>query len=83
MFEGGGALGWNVLAAFVDVRLDHDAGDMAFASRELRADVREDLRLIHVVFLRVPIYSPGRGRSDRTVESRGDRGNADRHGATR
>ena len=55
MLERAGALGRDILAAPVDVRFDHDAGDMTLAGRELRADVREDLRLVHVVLLRVPV----------------------------
>ena len=56
MLEGDGALGRDVLPAGVDVRLDHDPGDVPVAGLELRADVGEHLGLVHVVLLRVAVY---------------------------
>jgi hypothetical protein len=58
VLEGSRALGRDVLPARVDVRLDHDARNRARlgrARRELLADVRDDLGLVPVVLIRVPV----------------------------
>lgn len=51
----------HVLPPVVDVRLDHDAGDVALARRELLADRVDDARLVVVILLRVAVC----GGSDR------------------
>lgn len=55
VLEGLGAFGGHVLPASIDVRLDHDTGDVPIASAELLADVVHDLRLVVMVLLRVAI----------------------------
>ena len=50
-----GARGRHVLPALVDVALDHHARNVALAGRELRADVRDDARLVEVVLVRVAV----------------------------
>lgn len=55
MLEGGGAGCGDVLPASVDVGLDHDTGDVAFASGELRADVINNKGLVVVVLLGVAV----------------------------
>ncbi len=56
VLQGGGAFGWDVLPAGIDVGLDHDASDAAVARSELLADVSEDLWLVVVVLLGVAVW---------------------------
>ncbi len=48
-----GAFGRDLLAALVDVGLDHDADDAGLAGAELVADDEGDFRLVAVVFVGV------------------------------
>lgn len=48
-----GSFGRDLLAAFIDVGLDHDADDGGLAGAELLADGEGDFRLVGVVFLGV------------------------------
>lgn len=50
------ALGRDVLASGIDVRLDHDARDSPVACDELLADVVDDPGLVVVVLLRVAVW---------------------------
>ena len=56
VFECGRASRGHVLAALVDVRLDHHAGNILLSRRELLADVGDDEGLVAVVFGRIAIY---------------------------
>jgi hypothetical protein len=56
VFECGRASWGHVLAALVDVRLDHHAGDIPLSRCELLADVGNDEGLVAVVFGRIAIY---------------------------
>lgn len=56
MFEPRGSLAWHILPTLVDVRLDHNTGDIPFTCGELRAHITQDRRLIIMVFLRISIW---------------------------
>lgn len=53
LFQPAGALRWDLLVAFVDVGLNHDANDARLAFAELVRDSLRYLGLVAVVFVRV------------------------------
>lgn len=53
LFQGRGALGWDLLVAFVDIRFDHDADYGHFTFAKLFCNSFGDLWLVVVVFLRI------------------------------
>ena len=61
---------WDVLAAAVDVRLDHHTGDSIVAGTKLFADVVDDLGLVVVVLLRVAVCMAQVSRSREKIERR-------------
>ena len=71
VLERSGALGRDVLPSRMDVRLDHDAGDVPVARGELRADALDDLWLVVVVLLRVAVCARARV-SQPSLDKRGD-----------
>jgi len=56
VFECGRAGGGHVLAALVDVRLDHHTSDVPLPRGELLADVGNDKGLVTVVLGRIAVY---------------------------
>lgn len=53
MFQSAGSFGWDVLAAFVDVRLDHHSDDRAIAGVQLLANLSDNFGLISVILERI------------------------------
>jgi len=50
VLKASGTFGWDVLAALIDVRFNHDSSDGGFTGDELGSDVGADFRLIAMVF---------------------------------